>query len=289
MVPEKLYKYYSACTGISVLKSGKMRWSNPGLFNDPFEFQARPCFDGPYESDYKDLIRSLIDFAFDGLPTLYDSSKFCKDFVAHLDILIKSGMCRTEIQKEFESVVPPQMGFEREIISDWVNSWRDTSRILCLSEIGDCPLMWGHYSDGHRGCVLEMQHCPSLDTPLLAAKPVKYTDEYPTLGRIRDYLINGHSKDYRKMIFDAICFTKSTKWKYEKEWRALTFRSEYPNLGYGDYAMSPNELCGVTFGCKMSNSDEVCIRSILSDKYPKAKIRRAVISNSRYELSLVDI
>ena len=44
-VPEPLFKYTTFDTAILILRTGRLRWSSPLLFNDLSEFQRIPRFE----------------------------------------------------------------------------------------------------------------------------------------------------------------------------------------------------------------------------------------------------
>ena len=57
---EPLYKYTKADTFKKMLESNKLKFSNPSIFNDPFEF-SEDCF--TYDIDGSDINDIMVHFA----------------------------------------------------------------------------------------------------------------------------------------------------------------------------------------------------------------------------------
>jgi len=93
--------------------------------------------------------------------------------------------------------------------------------------------MWSHYSNGHRGILLE------FDIPDKSKPTLQITDEIKLRSHkvkyVKDYLINidkiTSGKDYVPLhkIRDAIYLRKTSHWKYEREYRIVRRLDECPN------------------------------------------------------------
>ena len=96
----------------------------------------------------------------------------------------------------------------RDIAATSAEMWEQMDRryrMYCLSTRPDCPLMWGHYADHHRGVCLEF----NVRTPdFCQAIQVDYSSEYPQFS-----LADGT---------DISPFhSKSADWSYEQEYRLI--------------------------------------------------------------------
>jgi len=84
--------------------------------------------------------------------------------------------------------------------------------VLSLAENRDSLLMWGHYTDGHKGILIgfdaddEILAEPSKDRRLAR---VVYAKTRPSRPNIEDF------------TEEELYFTKSDEWAYEREWRIL--------------------------------------------------------------------
>src|SRR5262252_300566 len=129
----------------------------------------------------------------------------------------------------------------RDIAATSAEMWEQMDRryrIYCLSTRPDCPLMWGHYADHHRGVCLEF----NVQTPdFCQAIQVDYSSEYPQFS-----LADGT---------DISPFhSKSADWSYEREYRliaqeaseALGLRTLMTRDGF--YELSRGSLLSIIIG-----------------------------------------
>jgi len=122
--------------------------------------------------------------------------------------------------------------------------------VLSLSEINTDILMWGHYSDSHRGFCIEYERSA---TNILGkeAQPVIYQNEIPSLSALD--LKRGNEG------IEKLWLTKASHWSYEKEWRVSTIE--------GDKVYQfPCKIKSITFGMNMNNENRYTIRRILELK-----------------------
>lgn len=104
----------------------------------------------------------------------------------------------------------------------------DDLKISCFSENKDSLLMWSYYANSHKGVCLEFDLVNDKELAENCHK-VQYSKHF-----------NAGDKSY-------IYFTKSEEWQHEKEWRIVTFESEYINT---------DSLSAIYLGCKMSAEDK---------------------------------
>jgi hypothetical protein len=173
-------------------------------------------------------------------------------------------------------------------------SARALLRILCLSQVSpesaDAFLLWGHYTENHRGLVIEFDsentwikgHEPVLGQPHDSG-PVDYSESRP--GWDADE--HGLPRPRRELVF-----TKSTHWRYEKEFRLLRF-ADTPGLDASvvDSLVSfpPLALRSVTFGVNASHSvKERIFTTCARPELGHVRIRQAKIHPDNYELTVCD-
>ncbi len=112
-------------------------------------------------------------------------------------------------------------------LGQWIKM-RANVRLLCLAEVPpDAPealLLWGHYSDSHRGFVIEFDEShPWIKSHergpgrTVDCNRVIYSDKRYSLLPDKDGNINP-GPDVRDYLF-----TKSLHWKYESEYRLVRF------------------------------------------------------------------
>jgi len=173
---------------------------------------------------------------------------------------------------------------------------------LSLTKNKNSLLMWSHYSNSHTGFMLEFdtnsKFFKSSTTNQLIKIPYnnKRPDLYP--NEIMEKAMNSiglSDQEYNQLI--KMFFTKSTCWRYEREWRLLRPASvlqtkdglicNYDNdvmsffklngshdqmkfsLDYNDCLLGNIEfkpITGLYFGVRMSDLDKNEIRMILSEE-----------------------
>jgi hypothetical protein len=120
--------------------------------------------------------------------------------------------------------------------------------VLALSEVNNNILMWSHYADKHCGICIEFQR---TDTNELGnwdyCLPVLYQQELPSFNPLE--------LEDSKAVTQALS-TKGQYWKYEQEWRILTYESN-------KHFPLPGNITAVIFGLNMLQKDRDAIVSLL--------------------------
>lgn len=102
--------------------------------------------------------------------------------------------------------------------------------VSCFSETHDHALMWGHYSNRHKGFCVEYDMDVLIENnPKIAGQliPVIYSDTRPIFDKnmISSFDIkNGkvEAAEYANKYLTKTLVTKSKIWRYEKEWRIIS-------------------------------------------------------------------
>ena len=272
-VPSRLYKYMSANTAILVLKSQKLRWSCPSLFNDINELQRMPVFKPSIKACKDDYLKTLLNFAYEELPLAKPLSPDSKFLVSLMQMTKGQGIDKDTLYRDLSS-------FELNLSSLEDNLYKETERynngdlrIICLSEDHNNEVMWAHYGDNHTGCMFEFKHIENLDTPFQMAKKVTYTDRTPNLGSALDFLLYDERQELLAKTADAIYYTKTAKWEYEKEWRLMA-RCHGEDKRFSDFEFYKEELMSVTFSARIAAEDLTDLVNLITTHFPQCKMYR---------------
>jgi hypothetical protein len=287
------FKYYTASSAKLTLANGSRKWSTPFLFNDPFDNQFDLDFPEPtpelvkqQTEQFHALLRSSEPFR----PDYFESKEICvameylrqihqanPDFQYSEDDLAYVEGGTLQGMQNVRKTTPDASAEIRRIMAD--------TTIFCVSETHDNILMWSHYAENHTGAVIEFLAAPEVDSPLLVAQPVRYSQEMP---RLRYDIMMMDSKKARMEVLDIITLSKSEVWAYEKEWRVwATLRNKTQTYEIIPFALE--EIGAVYLGCKMAESDKVEIAEIVGRKYPKARLFAAEKHPSRFELTFNEL
>jgi len=85
-------------------------------------------------------------------------------------------------------------------------------------------------------------------------------------------------------LYFQYAYVKSAVWAYEREWRVWDLRPQPSPLHYYDYPLWDKEVEAVYFGCNIASESKVDIMSLLSMKYPEAKLFQARKGCDKYRL-----
>ena len=284
---EYFYKYVPAKTALKILQSRTLKYSSPAAFNDPFDCQTRMDFN----FEVTDLVEAFVEEQYQMIhgpeePVGHESIELFCDIkkiwnIAKLSHLkMPKEIWRHETKPLIEETVRLCKGYLEEM-----NNWKDllskATRILCLAEDHDNLLMWAHYAKDHTGVVIKFRCLPELDSPLVAARKVEYSDKPPVIAELNDYVryLTGQSPDLidYNAVFLKLFTTKSEHWDYEQEWRVFIppFDMENPTIKTDDrgkeilFDLIPlysQEIHSIYFGCKIFKEDRNNLMECLNHK-----------------------
>jgi len=281
---ESFYKHTSAMTAKVILAGGKLRWSAPARFNDPFDV-PRDILDGIDESRLWDAaVDRLKELAMN--PELPHPEHHSETTRALLEIFVHAD---EELRRQLvvgieESRTDPAT--DRTGFKLFREQWRqmhNEQRILCFTERWDSASMWDRYSDGHAGVLFEFACLDHVDSAWLGAKPVKYTDDILHVNTVENLaaLMLYTQERGVETIIEEYTHTKTSDWAYEKEWRIASWKRSHESGDFSDYGFLPQELVGVTFGASISQGHLADIRLIIAALYPNTKIWQASFESGR--------
>jgi len=248
-IPDRLYKYraFSDLT-VQTLVSDELFFADPSTFNDPLD--ARPILRSDLKAcELEKLLRELV------------AARVVAEMeVAARSLKIKIGTATEHIEKlsfhEAEKVIGViriKSGgrsklserdqirlLKKDIQEELLKTYSDG--VFCLAEKSDCPLMWSHYGDQHKGI------CIGYSVPEAAISKVsKVAYDKNRVVVVRDIVaMLARDGEAKQRVDHAVRFWKAPEWKYEKEWRVV-----------GDRGLNTNilELDEIVFGLRCE--DEV--------------------------------
>lgn len=284
--PQVFYKYMTSETTKIVLETSKLRWSSPQLFNDLLEFQRMPVFEPKIDDSHCQFISALVDIALGktNRPTGKALSLRAEEMLVKVKEEISKKVNNDEIITKLALLIENGLDVKCEQGLREVVEGIDLSktRVLCVTTSADNDAMWANYAANHTGCVLGFRHIKELDTPLLAAEEIQYSDKRIVVSSGVDFLLYGNSKNLEKEARKAIFYTKKSVWSYESEWRVLALRKN-ELASYGDYIFECDELESITFGAKISSNIEKILYDTISATYPSCEIYKIVIDDGEVQ------
>jgi len=274
--PEAFYKYLSPRAAEAVLTHGRLRWSSPLLFDDPAEFKRMPRFSPSLTEGGGAFVQILVNAATGAASfeenRLSDTTRLTLNLMRRL---VASGIGPEELLSQLgEIATHPDDRFEAAMQGFVQSMTLQATRILCVTTDGANDEMWNTYADQRRGVVLKLRHIPEESTPLLAAKQIAYSADRPTIGSGLEFLLFGDTPDLRRRGLNSIVYTKRIEWSYQREWRAVTWRTDEGESLFGDYPFLDAELVAVTAGRQAPEAWVSNVHAFVKARYPECVFMR---------------
>jgi hypothetical protein len=256
--PDRLFHYQRFDEGhlASLLDDGKLKFSRPDGFNDPWD--CRVHYQVPTDPEAVTIV-------------IEHWKKLHREH--HPEI---SEARRALMAFEFKSDPSKMTGGLANTENILYNTLCNQYRIYCLSERPDVSLMWGHYAGSHTGICLEFD---ARCAPFAEVKQVKYVSAYPAFD-----VVTG--------AYEALV-TKSEDWCYEAEWRLLAeervfARSPRTIKTDNNFLTIPSRaLKSVTIGCLAEKSTRQQIENLIKTKAESVLLRQATLARDKYELVII--
>lgn len=287
------YKYTSISTAKLMLENESMRWSSPVLFNDIEECQFVPFTKDSISSAYKQYPEILLECARGNPPQNYELySDATKMIVGLLRVTSGSGTFSAEnLVKLIERV----SGNLDHNFREFVNAALVRCfRVLCLTTEHDNALMWAHYADQHRGCVLELEDFFRVEPRGFRSGFVRYHENLEPTSDPLKILLYGETKEMTDSLIDDVVFSKRTSWSYENEYRLL-FNESFGEItttvdmatnqrkiatryqsetAYSDVPFWPKSIKSVGFGARADRNEVERLSKMLAEKQCDVRLYR---------------
>ena len=275
-----LYKYLQPAR-IDVLENKMIRFTQPGDFNDPFEF--RPYIQSAASDEFvQEYVEANLD-------------KLLEEELARYGALLQPGagkMLKEMVSLNKAGVLEFFRHLELQVLQGLSPSidasLNQNVGVMCLSEVPDSLLMWGHYTEDHRGFVVGFDSDHTF-----FSKRRSEQDEFGFLRRV-----NYQHERPRVVLSDTsspVWFnTKSDQWAYEKEWRMLRVLSECDSRKEGApfpiclFGFPEDAVLEIIIGLRSTSSLILRLES-LAPGFPRAALLRARENPKDYSLLLTKI
>lgn len=285
-----IYKYLHP-DRIDLLENLLIRFTQPVLFNDPFEMNpyiSEIATEDEIDEHFERNHDNAVDKEFSKLPRAYRrnidrqkfTSSYSKDVMRDRVKAAAKGYGLIEARNSLKEAMGKALG------------------ILCLTSKPDNLLMWAHYAESHTGMVIE------FDTDNEFFAPIFYQEGKPDLideDLMRDYghLIKVQYQSNRPNVvvsqvkgFDQL-LVKGSDWEYEDEWRMLMPTSKANRVitnALGNqiflFSVPPTAIRKVILGCRASDSLVRAMQTTI-DSNPAlshVKIERMVLHEQNFSL-----
>jgi len=290
-VPDRLYKYRKfSPEHLDALKRNVLWISSPNQFNDPND--SAVSFDPDrffmedqsieeFVSSFKDFERTVNaggNFQFKKLVRPVQQGEWRRKVITEL-------LADIDHQNK-EKIINYLDKFINTINADSVKKMSDAIRqgfsVLSLSETQLSNLMWSHYSNSHKGFVIEYDfsklHYNDLRRRLCF--PVFYTKKFRDATR---YLAHRDMCEFNNLFGQYMCLMKQSEWEYEREWRII--HAIGPSNANREIEMPMPSA--IILGAQVRDVDEYTMRELC--KSCKIPLRRIVRPPGSFDLKVQEI
>lgn len=187
------------------MSKAEIYYANPRSFNDPLDCDPTIHVD----IDLPDLEKLCSRFI-----AVADGAEKAKRAIGvHQYMSTEYGDYKTN--KNAQKYYIQRLAFE---IKNRLDAEMGARGVFSLAERWNCPLMWSHYADEHRGICIEYD---MADHDCTYIKPVDY--RRPRSIKTSDLVQWKFHKsaEAEEQVFDTYFFAKSPQWRYEREWRDI--------------------------------------------------------------------
>ena len=276
-----LFKYLPPARA-DFFKTLRLRYSQPAEFNDPFE--GRPFYLGLVPEDW--MIQSYPRRFAKVLKEQYESMDYqFQKAVKFGDFQILLEGMRPEIYNIFQEVDRSFIGPTNAMMNE---TFTQQIGALSLSEVSDNLLMWGHYTESHKGFVIEFDPnhpvfaTKMTDEDLWKLHKIVYASERP-----KTYVIDLDMK--------AILLTKHHSWSYEHEWKHFRPLPQATEVLPGNplpiclFDFPPESIKSVIFGTRIQPETKSKIEDAIRARPNLQHVRlfQMQLDDRNYQLSLI--
>ena len=279
-----LYKYVPP-ERIDILANKQIRFTQPGLFNDPFESLPHVRSLGADEAVFaaiSEANRQPDRSKFATLPEEVRADITFEEFVA----LVRENQERGLAQ--FRAQEPDALPEQRTRLYDTVNN---AVGVLSLVERPDNLLMWAHYSRDHKGFVI------GFNSNHQFFHPERDDDELLKLLARVTYSTTRPSITLAGVTVEELLLRKGRDWEYEREWRFLRYLQDATKTIIVDghdcclFELPGQCIKEVVFGCRMSEKRRDDLLGILRSDPDLRSIRiyQSMIDSVDYRLRFDEV
>lgn len=245
-----LYKYTAPENAILLLENGKLHFSSPLSFNDPYD--CHPL-----------LVKITDEFIYN---VINDSP--------YKYLLNTEGFTKSSIYRNFVK------NFSKTQVKEVQTKVLPSVKITCFSENKNNTLMWAHYAKNHSGVCFEFD----AEAMIIFLGNCIKTSDLPSYLFLRANYDNkrtnyvfGSASDPAPLLMWLK--TKSIEWEYEKEIR-LTILKWKENL----LTIPPNIISRLYLGSQISGDHEKTIIQLCRTNFPSTEICKMDLSETDFKL-----
>lgn len=185
--------------------------------------------------------------------------------------------------------VPPHVSPDlvEQCNKDFVDEISKRYGIVSFTRKSNCPLLWAHYADKHKGVALEFgfRRKPDLFK-------MRYRRKRPSVPFVPSEDISPAIQKMKEKVITRCLKTKHISWRYEREWRIIAelgeCRKKQGKDGKDIYLndLDPNSIWRVVLGIKCPLKERDVEKRVEDAKLGNVDVVRATMHPRRYEIEI---
>lgn len=246
--PKRLYKYRAFNVNtLRLLSEAEVYYADPASFNDPLD--SKPSIQ--IDTDRVTLEKLLYQILVKSVNKEYA----LKNIENHRYMSSQYGDYTTDFETE---------KYYKQLLASNVKGllYEELGQrgVLSLAKRWDCPLMWSHYADEHRGLCIEYDMTTYVWHGL---HPVDYRlPRSIKISELYDWKMKG-STSAEKAIKNIFYLAKAPQWRYEQEWREIG--------NFIGSSSAPARVSAIHFGLRCDSSVITAIVKLHTSLNPPVK------------------
>jgi hypothetical protein len=203
----RLFKYMNHF-GLNVLRDLQLKVTPPNELNDPFQFSPYFLSGKVTEGHVAELMRTT------PARELYDDMLRAGARVPAFDEFEEA--LRRAPPERIKQAIPLFEKSYEELVAGNLNAVSKITGLICFSAQENHALMWSHYTDSHKGMLLEFDTSHRYFEDNSRFMKVTYSESRVPY----DPSLPDESDQWYEHCKQVLC-TKNSAWDYEREWRSL--------------------------------------------------------------------
>lgn len=276
----KLYKYLPP-ERIDVLTDCRIRYTQPGAFNDPFE--VKPYITTIAEADEAE--RKVDEIFLEETQRMYDKLPVEeKSRIPYAVVQDLAKQRRESLRGEFGKMLKSATPLLRQTFDKQFN---ELIGILTLAEKSDHILMWSHYAASHEGFVLGFD-----STNKYFDQKMSLSDEFRHLRKV-EYRSQRPNAPLTALDGVDVFLVKNKDWEYEQEWRIMRPLTDAVETISAEpfpihlFAYPPSALVEVVIGARMRETHRVALLDVIRrEQFNHVEIFQALPDEKEFKIVL---
>lgn len=282
-----LYKYVDAKAAEAIIETQRFRWSTPGHFKDPFDFNFNMMGKFNADNETKKFMREARTMVVNPYFEEVEVHPVIKGLV--MAIKREEESKRKALYTTLENNIRAKYRKLEDIAKNINWECGEFTRrigIFCTAGVYDSLSMWGHYADNHAGIVIKIKTFRNnAPNEFANVKPVRYKNTLPSvINHEMLKMAMPNEEPNASKVYEDFVYTKALEWAHEQEFRSIR---KIDKEGFEDVPFNPLAIDAVYLGANMNMQSRQNITKRLDKFLPHVEIIQCRRHQEEYRLEYI--